>query len=90
MLTFLLTGNQLIFCKEVFSSHMFNMECCTLTLHDRGTLKSFRGDSGKGEAWCWFYIFLRQTVKMEGFNFSRGKGGGGEGGAVTSIETIVW
>ena len=44
------------------------MECCTLTVHDRGSLKSFRGDSGKREAW-WFCIFLRQTTRKEGSNF---------------------
>ena len=72
MLTFLLTGNQLILCKEVFSSHMFNLECCTLTVHDRGSLKSFKGDSDQGEAWR-FCIFLRQTARKGGSNFHGGR-----------------
>ena len=48
MLIFLLTGSQLIFCKEVFGSHLFNMECCTLALHGRGSLESF----------IYFYLFI--------------------------------
>ena len=50
---------------------MFNMECCTLTVHDRGSLKSFRGDSGKREAW-WFCMFLRETTRKEGSIFLGG------------------
>ena len=65
------------------------MECCTLTLHDdRGSLKSFRGDPGKVEV-SWFCIFLRETAKKGGLNFSWGSGEGGVEGAVTSIETII-
>ena len=58
---------------------MFNMECCTLTLHDRGSLKSFRGDSGREEAW-WLCIFLTQTARTEGLNFRGGDRGGMGGG----------
>ena len=56
------------------------MKYYTLTLHDRGSLKSFRGDSGKREA-GWFCIFLRQTTRKGGLTFHWGAGG------VTSIET---
>ena len=34
------------------------MECCTLTLHDRGSLKPFRGGSSKGEG-CFFLYSWR-------------------------------
>ena len=47
----------------------FNMECCKLKLHDRGSLKSFRGDFSKGKVW-WFSVFLRQTARKGGLNFS--------------------
>ena len=54
---------------------MSNMECCTLTIHDRRSLKSFSGDSAKREAW-WFCIFLRQTNKKGGSIFFEGEGEG--------------
>ena len=62
---------------------MFNMECCTLTIHDRGSLKSFRGDSDKRKA-GWFSIFVRQATRKEGRSIFLG--GRGEGGRACSLQ----
>ena len=42
-----------------------------MTTYDRGSLKSFRGGSGKEEA-CFFCIFLRQAARKGELNFSLG------------------
>ena len=67
MLLFLVTGNQLIICKEMFIRHMFNMECCTLILHDRVSLKSFRGNSGKKKV---ILYFSEADYQKRGLSFS--------------------
>ena len=57
---------------------MFNVECCKL--HDRGSLKFFRGMllNGHSSGFAFFQVDCQKRV----FNFSWGD--------VTSIETVVW